>query len=187
MKRQRWIAAAAAALGLLAAGSVLAWQTTPSASPSSGMDKEFMTKAAQGGMMEVKLGQLAEKQAASSAVKQFGRRMVRDHSRANAKLKLVAQKENTALPQELAADQQQMVDELSKLSGAAFDRAYMSHMVQDHQEDIELFNREAHDGQDPAVKAFASRALPTLRKHLQLARSAARKVGATTAMQHAAP
>lgn len=148
--------------------------------PSSG-DREFMMKAAIGGMEEVELGRLATQKAASSDVKQFGQRMVDDHSKAGNELKSLAAQKNVTLPMALDKQHQDDVDKLSKLSGAAFDHEYMSMMVKDHVEDVAEFEREATSGADADVKQWAGRTVPTLRQHLQMAQETAGKVGASGA------
>jgi putative membrane protein len=136
----------------------------------SSTDENFAKKAAQGGMAEVKLGQLAEERGSNPAVKNFGRRMVQDHSKANEQLKSATSKESTPLPNELDKSDQATYDRLSKLSGDAFDRAYARDMVKDHTKDVSEFQKEAKNGQDEAIKNFAAQTLPTLQNHLDQAR-----------------
>jgi len=135
-----------------------------SAKPTS--DKEFILNAAQGGMTEVELGKLAEQKAASADVKQFGSRMVTDHSKADADLKTVAQKEGVTIPANLDAKHQATVSRLSKLSGPAFDRAYVHAMVKDHEKDAAEFRHESASAQDPDVKTFAGNTLKVIESHL---------------------
>jgi putative membrane protein len=149
-----------------------------SSTPSSA-DRDFMTKAAVGGMEEVELGRLATQKGANADVKAFGQRMVADHSRAGDELKSLAAQKNVTLPTALDQQHQADVDRLSKLSGAAFDREYMSMMVKDHIEDVADFEREAATGTDSDVKGWAGRTVPTLRQHLQMAQETAGKVGAS--------
>ena len=132
-------------------------------------DRKFMTKAAASGMAEVEMGKLAQTKAANEQVKQFGARMEADHSKANAELKSLAASKNVELPQAPPKKEIAMMDKLKGMSGAEFDRAYMSHMVADHKKDVALFEKEASAGKDPQVKAFAGKTLPTLREHLQMA------------------
>lgn len=132
-------------------------------------DQSFMMKAAQGGMAEVELGNVAQSNAQSDAVKQFGKRMVDDHSKANDELKTIAGQKNITLPTSLDAKDQAAKDRLSGMHGADFDRAYMTDMVKDHKEDIAAFQKEARSGKDPDVKAWAEKTLPTLHEHLRLA------------------
>jgi len=142
------------------------------ASTISSSDRKFMDKAAQGGMAEVKLGELATQKAQSDQVKQFGQRMVDDHSKADQQLKQLASTKDVTLPTTLDKSTQKEYDKLSKLSGADFDREYMKHMVSDHKKDISDFKSEASKAKDADVKQFASSTLPTLQEHLQLAQAA---------------
>jgi putative membrane protein len=135
----------------------------------SKQDEHFAKEAAQGGMAEVQLGQLAKQKAQSDEVKQFGERMVQDHSKANAQLEKIAKQDNIELPTTLGHDAQKEMDRLQKLSGAEFDQQYMKHMVSDHKKDIKAFEKEAKSGKNQDLKTFASETLPTLKEHLQLA------------------
>lgn len=139
---------------------------------------KFATAAAQGGTTEVELGRLALQHAADSSVREFGQRMVTDHTAANAELKSTAARKNIQLPTEVSSDQKSMIEKLSKLSGAEFDKEYMSDMVKDHEEDVKDFQTQANEGTDADIKAFAAKTLPTLQGHLQMARDVAKKVGA---------
>jgi putative membrane protein len=139
---------------------------------------KFAAPAAQGGMTEVELGRLALQRAADSSVREFGQRMVTDHTAANAEFKSLAARKNIQLPSEVSSDQKSMIEQLSKLSGAEFDKKYMSDMVKDHEEDVKDFQTQANEGTDPDIKAFAAKTLPILQGHLQMARDAAKKVGA---------
>jgi putative membrane protein len=133
-------------------------------------DREFMTKAAIGGMAEVELGRMAAQKASNSDVKTFGKHMVDDHSKANDELKQLASQKGVTLPTEVDAKHKETMDRLSKLSGAAFDNAYVSEMVRDHTEDVSEFEKEASQGQNSDVKAWAAKTLPTLRSHLEMIR-----------------
>lgn len=129
---------------------------------------EFAVKAANGGMLEVELGRLAQEKAQSKEVKEFGAMMVTDHSKANKELKALATLKDITLPATLGEDMQKHVNDLTKLSGKDFDKKYVSMMVDDHKEDIELFKKTAEDDKaDASVKAFATKTLPTLQKHLE--------------------
>ena len=90
----------------------------------------------------------------------------------------MASQKNVTLPTELSGHHKEMVDSLSKLSGAEFDRQYMSEMVKDHAKDVEAFDTEAKSGADADVKAWAAKTVPTLREHLKMAHTVAGKVGA---------
>jgi putative membrane protein len=133
-------------------------------------DRDFVNKAAIGGVAEVELGRVAMQRASRPSVRSFGERMVTDHGRNNAELATLARSKGMDVSATLDTTHQAMRDRLSGLSGADFDRAYMSEMVRDHTEDVALFEREAQTASDPDIKAYASRSLPMLREHLALAR-----------------
>jgi putative membrane protein len=132
---------------------------------------DFMVKAADGGMMEVELGKVAREKAKNQRVKEFGEMMVVDHSKANEELKSLAAQKNVTIPAAVGEDHRKHIDDLSKKSGADFDKAYMKMMVDDHKEDIDLFEKDSSSGKDPDVKAWAAKTLPVLRKHLAAAKS----------------
>ena len=138
--------------------------------PTNKRDATFAREAAAGGMAEVKLGQLAQEKGSSEAVKAFGKRMETDHSKTGDQLEEVASKNNITLPNDLNEKDQATYDRLSKLTGAAFDQAYASGMVSDHENVIAQFKREANSGTNTDVKKFASQTLPTLVGHLKQAR-----------------
>jgi putative membrane protein len=146
-------------------------------------DAQFARKAAQGGMAEVKLGKLAQEKGTSESVKRFGTRMVEDHTKAGDELKRAAAQENIALPEDISAKDKSTYDSLSKLSGAAFDRAYARDMVKDHEEDVADFNKEANGGKNPAIKDFATQTLPTLQDHLKEAKEMRQNVSASNSPQ----
>jgi len=147
------------------------------AAPVLAADDAFVTKVAQGGMAEVELGKLASEKASADAVKQFGQRMVTDHGKANDELKTLAANKKITLPTDIGAEHKALRDRLTKLSGAAFDQAYMKAMVADHVKDVNEFRMESKSGKDPDVKAWAGKTLPTLEEHLKMARSANGTVG----------
>ena len=138
-------------------------------------DRTFVKKAAEGGLAEVEIGQLATQKASSDEVKKFGQRMVDDHTKANDQLKQVASTLGVTLPDKLSAKDEATKDRLSKLSGAQFDRAYMKDMVRDHTKDVTEFRQESKAAKNPEVKNFASQTLPTLEDHLKEAKSIAPK------------
>ncbi|WGV24342.1 DUF4142 domain-containing protein [Halotia branconii] len=145
--------------------------TTSGQNNLSASDKQFMNEAAQDGLAEVQLGQLASERGTSDTVKQFGQRMVQDHTQVNNQLKQLATQKGVTLPTTIGTTNQQVEQRLSKLSGANFDREYMNEMVQAHQKDVSAFQNEAQQGQDADLKALVTQALPTLQEHLQQARS----------------
>jgi putative membrane protein len=158
-----------------ATGSQNAPQTGTSPQPSpaknssatlSDYDKQFLQQAADGGLAEVELGQLAVQKAASDDVKKFGQRMVDDHSKANQQLQQIASSNGVQLPQQPSAGYGNTKQMLSGLSGQAFDIFYLNIMLKDHNDDVAAFTRENLISQNPAVKSFASSTLPVLQDHL---------------------
>ena len=116
-------------------------------------DKDFMMEAACGGMAEVALGELAQQKGQSDAVKQFGRHMMDDHSKANNELQQLATRKGVVVPAALKPKYQKVIDSLSKLSGAAFDKEYMREMIKDHENDVAAFQKEAARGKDVELYA----------------------------------
>ena len=131
-------------------------------------DKKFVKDAAIGGMTEVELGKLAAQKATRDDVKQFGQKMVDDHTKANDQLKEIATKSSMEVPSSLDPKHQARVDKLSALSGAAFDKAYVKDQLKDHLQDVSEFQSEAQGGSDPNIKQFAASTLPTLQEHLSM-------------------
>jgi putative membrane protein len=139
-------------------------------------DKEFVMKAAQGGMAEVMLGQMASSKGTSPDVKNFGNRMVSDHGKANDELKQLAQNKGMALPSDTDKEHKDAADKLSKANGNEFDKQYISNMVSDHEKDVKEFEKESKDAKDPDLKAWASKTLPTLQDHLKMAKDTKAKL-----------
>ncbi len=157
-------------------------QSKPAAAKASTKaDDMFAKKAAAGGLAEVQLGQLAQQKSQNPDVKAFGQRMVTDHTKANDQLKGVAGQENLTLPTELDAKDKALQARLEKLSGPAFDKAYINAMVRDHKKDVAEFEHEASNGKDDGIKNFASQTLPTLQDHLKQALDVQTKVRASNA------
>jgi len=143
-----------------------------SQSSLSSSDKRFLLQAAQGGTAEVQLGQLATQKASSDTVKQYAQRMVDEHSQANNQLAALAAQKGVTLPTDIGSKNQAVYDQMSKLSGTAFDRAYLKEAgVKTHKSQADLFKKEAQKGQDPDLKAFATQLLPTIEDHMQTARA----------------
>jgi putative membrane protein len=142
-------------------------QTTPTLSTT---DTTFINMAAIAGNEEVIAGQFAQTRAASPAVRRFATRMVTDHTAIDQDLMALAQSKGitpTTAPDQARVD---MMAQLQKLRGHAFDRTYMTGQVADHEAAVSLFQNEAQNGTDPAIKAFAAKELPTLQSHLEMAR-----------------
>jgi putative membrane protein len=139
--------------------------TASSATTSS--PESFMKDAAQGGMAEVKMGQLAAKNAKDPEVKKFGQMMVTEHGAAGKDLDALAKKKNIALPTDIGSHQS-TYDKLSKMTGPDFDKEYVNEMVSDHEADLKEFQKQADNSSDPDVKAFAAKGAEMVKKHLDI-------------------
>jgi len=173
--KKRFITGAAALTTsmLLSMGSVGAADKAKSDHP----DWKFFKEAAQGGMAEVTLGQMAANKAESETVKSFGQQMVTDHGKANQELKDLAVAESVTLPTEMSTDAKALQKKLSSLSGTEFDKTYMEEMLRDHKKDIAAFQEQAQQGKDLEVKNWAEKTLPTLQEHYALAQTTSSKIG----------
>ncbi|MCF2446723.1 DUF4142 domain-containing protein [Dyadobacter sp. CY345] len=157
---------------LLAIGTILAALSPLSARlVSDSVDEAFVIAAADGGMLEVKLGELASKRATMPKHKDFGKMMIKDHSKVNSELKALAKKKQIIIPAKLSQAKQQMYDSLSAMSGESFDMLYMNMMIASHEETIGLFQKESTSGQDPDIKKWADSKIPALKHHLEMAKA----------------
>jgi putative membrane protein len=127
---------------------------------------DFAVEAANGGMMEVELGNYAAQNAFSQRVKDFGSMMVKDHSKVNDELKSIAATKNITLPSSVGESAQKDMTDLMKKKGKDFDKAYMDMMLDDHKKDVKDFEKEAKECKDPEVRSFAGKTLPVLLTHL---------------------
>ena len=134
-------------------------------------DSKFMMMAATGGMNEISLSNQALSKSDNEDVKQYAQMMIDDHTKANDELKSVATGKNVTLPTEPDAKHKAMTEKMSAMSGSGFDMAYVKAMVQDHEKTVAMFQKEADNGKDADAKAFAVKTLPTLKAHLEAARS----------------
>lgn len=158
------IAVAAAVMTVHAAEPMKSSPVGEALIPNS--DKSFFENAASAGMYEVEAGKLAAARGGDPKVKQFGERMVKDHTAANEELKALAAKKNVALPTELMRRHKMMLDELKdEKDGKEFDEAFKREMLASHKEAVTLFSNAAKNSKDPDVKAFAAKTLPTLQHH----------------------
>jgi len=129
-------------------------------------DSKFATDVANGGLAEVALGKLAQQKATNPQVKSFADMMVKDHSKANDELMAIAKAKNITLPAAPDADHQKKLDDLSKLSGKDFDKAYVDAMVDGHKKTLDLLKMGEKDCKDAELKAFATKTAPVVQMHL---------------------
>ena len=129
-------------------------------------DAKFATKAATGGLTEVALGKLAISKSTNTQITDFAKMMVADHGKANDELMGIAKTKNITLPSMPDAEHQKKIDDLSKMSGKKFDKAYVDAMIDGHKKTLSLMQDEAKDGKDADLKAFAGKTAPTVQMHL---------------------
>ena len=130
-------------------------------------DRDFMMKAAESNLFEVKAGEMAAGKAAADSVRHYGMHMVNDHGMAGMEMKALAQKKMVMLPETLSPAKQMKLDSLAMMTGMKFDSVYMAMMVISHVETIDQFRLETTLGKDPEVKSFAEGKLPVLNHHLE--------------------
>jgi putative membrane protein len=151
--------------------------STSSGKKLSWSDRHFVTKAADGGMSEVQLGQLAAQKASNPDVRAFGQKLVQDHSVVNSELMSLANNKNVKIDKDETKDR--TYRRLSKASGEDFDREFVEHAIDDHEKDIKMFEKAANDAKDPDVRNFASKHLADLREHLATAQRLQQSIAPT--------
>ena len=155
---------------LLAALAVLA--TVALASCGAPSEPDFVKKAAKFNLYEVEAGKIASEKGQSEAVKQFGRDIVEAHSKASEELKSIVQAENlkVELPVKPSKRQRKRIDALNEATPENFDKTYAQQQVKAHRRAVELFDRYAEGGDNPALKQFAANILPIVKQHLEQAK-----------------
>ena len=134
----------------------------------STIDTKFVKKTAKGGMREIKMAEMAKEQAKSADVKKVAEKIESDHKDANQELMALAEKKGVALSKN--------EPKIEKMTGTDFDKEYLAMMVNDHEKNIAAFEKEAKDGEDADVKAWAEKTLPTLKEHLKMVQDAQSKM-----------
>jgi putative membrane protein len=145
--------------------------TTPDTSVKLNMvvdknDQQFAVTAINNGITEIELGRLAIKNGHSREVKNFGQMMVKDHSKSDHQLLLLMKSKDISMPASSDSSDKTLINNLAQKSGGDFDKAYISYMMDDHEKDVQLFTVESKKLQDPELKNFAIKTLPTLKNHL---------------------
>jgi putative membrane protein len=163
-----------ALLGALTVSPLLLAQTPGDAAAPSAQDSMFVAKASAGGMTEIQASKLADSHSQSGTIKSFASKMVTDHTAAGDKLTSIAQKDgftpaSAPMAAPMAAQQKELA-KLETLNGMAFDKAYSSMMVKDHDAAVALFKKETTAGSNADLKSFASETLPTIEQHQMMAK-----------------
>jgi putative membrane protein len=159
---------ASATLGMaLAAVGILIAAPAANAATLSTADTDFILAAAQGGMTEVKLGELAARNGTRDEVKDFGKMMVKDHTLINDDLRALAAQKGVSLTDTLDAKHQEMVDKMAALTATGFDDAYIAAMIKGHKTVAREFKAEAATTQDSDLKSFLDKSIPVVQAHLK--------------------
>jgi putative membrane protein len=131
---------------------------------------DFVQQVAISDMFEIQSSELAI-QRADAATKAFAEQMISAHRKTSDELKgLVASgKVKETLPTKLDSAHQEKLDKLKGLHGVDFTKQYRSDQVEAHKDAVSLFERYADGGDNPALKEWAGKTLPALRRHLEMA------------------
>jgi putative membrane protein len=171
----------AAVIGLLlgtAAGSTQAVaQQAVAQKGTLASDSSFIQMAASLGLLQERLGKMAQEKGSTPAVRDFGKRMVADYSKVNEELAAAAKQAAYPAPV-LLRQHQQVLQRFLSTGGSSFDKKYMAEMVNDHGDAARLYEQESKAGRVASLKALASKLLPSVQQHLQLATQTATSVGA---------
>lgn len=183
MSMHRLMAKAAGGLVLtLGAG-----QMTTLQAQGEGTDQQFVSQVGAANLLEVRLSQAAQQKGGNTSVKQFAQKMIVDHTDMQKQWIAVAKKDNIKFTTELNPQQLQQLQQLTRMSGADLDRAYMSMMVQNHRDNVDAFTRERNATHSPDVRQLIESSLPGLQQHLSQAQQISSQVGADVAVTGSAP
>jgi putative membrane protein len=155
-------------------------ESTATTSELSKGDRKFIMKAIDGGMAEVEIGKLAQEKASNDKVKEIGRMLVEDHTKAGTQLQQIASQKGVDLPDE-QKENEKKIGKLASLSGEEFDREFLKRQYKHHEQDIRQFERTAEKSDDPDLRKFAANTLPTLQKHRETIRQTAEGMGVQVA------
>jgi putative membrane protein len=167
----------AALTGLILSAALSAAPAAAQQPASLASDSIFIQTAGSVGLLQVKLGKLAEKKGSSPSVVEFGQRMAADYSKANQELAAAAKQAAFPAPS-LLRQHQQLFDRFSRMGRSGFDKAYMSEMVTQHSDEVRLFQQEAEAGRVQMLKQVAGRMLPDMQQRLSVATQTAGSIGA---------
>lgn len=157
-------------------------QAAPAAQPGTGTrnqpvksqvargDRKFIEDAANSGMFEVQIAQLAASKATDAQVKSYASMLVDHHTAANNELVKIANARGVELPAAPKRALRKDIEQLGKKNGAEFDRDFVRKVgIKAHEKDIKLFQKASKDVKDAELKAFVDKTLPQLRDHLAAA------------------
>lgn len=159
-------------------------QTTPGRMTASALDREFMSMVAHSDQFEIRSSQLALQKSSNAEVRRYAQQMIQEHTQSTRQLTQLAAQRGVTLPNAPAPFNQAVIQQLSTLSGAEFDRAYLEPQANGHMQTVAVFRTQVGQGQDAAVKQFAAQLLPTIEGHYEVA---SQMTGQTNAMNTPMP
>lgn len=168
-KHDRWVLSAVL---LPLAACATAPKPAPAPPPAlTETDATFIDKAARSNDFIIATAKLAATQARNPHVKDFAARLVSDHTASQDRLKAIADRHGTTLPDDLNTDEEHVLDSLKAEKGRAFDRDFTALQIADHNDAAPLFQAEAAGGSDPALKTYATDMQAAIQSHLDMART----------------
>jgi putative membrane protein len=163
-------------LGVFALAAAPLWALAGTDSPPK-TTASFLQHAAEGQQSEIDLGELAVQKAGNEQVKQFGSRMIEDHTKARQEVQQLASKSGVQLPSRPGGLHKDIKDQLSKLSGKEFDRAYITAMLREHTKEMKELEQQSLLEKNPEVRQWAAGAVPVVKEHLTKANTIASSLG----------
>jgi putative membrane protein len=150
-------------------------------------DKTFLKAQQETNLAEVSLGKIVMERATSEKVRELATKLVSDHQQVLELNRTLTSKLGLALPEQPSAEQQATAEKIKKLSGAAFDGAYVAAQVEGHTKSVAAAQKEISSGSHPEVKAFATEYLPKAQMHLQHTQATQAELATPNLMDAAAP
>lgn len=150
---------------------------TQGASGAGGADSTFVQQAVIDSLAEIQLAQLAQQQSQNPQVRALAQQLVTDHQQISQALQQAAPGLGIPVSTQIPSQYQQQVQQLSSLQGQDFDRQFLQTLVQNHQQSLQVFQREAQSGSMPQLQTWAQRVVPHLQQHLDAAQSLLGQVG----------
>jgi putative membrane protein len=156
-----------AAAALMLVGPAAVAQAAGTSKHVSKQDVAFLRAAHQSNLFEIQTGKLAERKGKSAEVRELGRMFVKDHTKLDADLKKVAKRLGVDLPSRPNTEQRALAARLSKLSGSAFDKAWLDGQIVQHRKAKANGERELTKGSNKYAIGVAKKSAPVIKKHLK--------------------
>ncbi|MCG2578743.1 DUF4142 domain-containing protein [Dechloromonas sp. XY25] len=149
--------------------------------PVAAIERTFIAEAAASGLAEIDAGRMMAARSTDPGIKSYARQLEREHMSANDELKRIAEGKGIVVPAIVSKETRELLDRLRGMPAAEGDRTFVREFgIETHNKAIQLFEKEAREGQDPQLRAFAEQTLPRLREHLTMAQQLQRQGKVTT-------